>query len=41
VKRIHAALRRHRRLTLIVSVKATDAAGNTGRAKRRMKVRRG
>jgi hypothetical protein len=41
VKRIHAALRRHRRLTLTVSVKATDAAGNTGRAKRRLKVRRG
>jgi hypothetical protein len=41
VKRIHAALRRHRRLTLIVSVKATDAAGNTGRVQRRMKVRRG
>jgi Glucose / Sorbosone dehydrogenase len=41
VKRIHAALRRHRRLTLIVSVRATDAAGNTGRVQRRMKVRRG
>jgi hypothetical protein len=41
VKRIHAALRRHRRLTLIVSVTARDAAGNTGRVQRRLKVRRG
>jgi glucose/arabinose dehydrogenase len=41
VKRIHAALRRHRRRTLIVSVTARDAAGNTGRAHRRMKIRRG
>ena len=41
VKRIQAALRRHRRLTLRVSVTAKDAAGNTGRAQRRMKLRRG
>ena len=41
VKRVRGALRRHRRLTLIVSVTAKDAAGNTGRAQRRMKIRRG
>ena len=41
IKRIHRALRRHRRATLIVSVTAVDAAGNTGRVQRRLKVRRG
>jgi hypothetical protein len=40
VKRIRTALRRHPRLTLIVKVTAKDAAGNTGRVRRRMKVRR-
>ena len=41
VKRIHRALRRHKRVTMIVSVTAVDAAGNTGRVTRRLKVRRG
>jgi hypothetical protein len=41
VKRIRKALRRYRRRTLIVSVTAKDAAGNTGRAQRRMKIMRG
>jgi Glucose / Sorbosone dehydrogenase len=41
VKRIHQALRRHRRRTLVVKVTAKDAAGNTGRVQRRLKVRRG
>ena len=40
VKRIRKALRGHRRLTLVVSVTAKDATGNTGRAQRRMKIRR-
>jgi hypothetical protein len=39
-KRIRATLKRHRRATLVVSVSAGDAAGNTGHAKRRMKIRR-
>jgi glucose/arabinose dehydrogenase len=41
VRRIRKDLRRHRRLTLSVSVTADDAAGNTARAQRRMKIRRG
>ena len=41
VKRIYRALRRHRRVTLVVSVTAVDAAGNVGRVQRRLKVRRG
>jgi glucose/arabinose dehydrogenase len=41
VKRIHRALRRHKRVTLVVSVTAVDAAGNVGRVQRRLKVRRG
>jgi glucose/arabinose dehydrogenase len=40
VKRIRRSLRRHKRLTLRVSVTAVDAAGNTGHAKRRLKVKR-
>jgi hypothetical protein len=39
-KRIRATLKRHRRATLVVSVSAGDVAGNTGHAKRRMKIRR-
>jgi Glucose / Sorbosone dehydrogenase len=41
IKKIHRALRRHKRVTMTVSVVAVDAAGNTGRVKRRLKVRRG
>ena len=41
IKRIRRALRRHRRVTMTVSVTAVDAAGNTGRVKKRLKVRRG
>ena len=41
VKRIRRALRRHKRVTMVVSVTAVDAAGNTGRLQRRLKVRRG
>jgi glucose/arabinose dehydrogenase len=41
VKRIQRALRRHRRVTMLVSVTAIDAAGNSGRVQRRLKVRRG
>jgi hypothetical protein len=40
-RKLLRTLRRHRRTTLIVSVTAKDAAGNTGRVQRRMKVRRG
>jgi glucose/arabinose dehydrogenase len=40
VKRIRRSLRRHKRLTLRVSVTAVDAAGNTGHAQRRLKVKR-
>jgi len=40
VKRIRRSLRRHRHLTLRVSVTAVDAAGNTGRAVRRLTVKR-
>ena len=40
VKRIRRSLRRHKRLTLRVSVTAVDAAGNSRRATRRLKVRR-
>jgi hypothetical protein len=41
IKKIRRALRRHKRVTMTVSVVAVDAAGNTGRVKRRLKVRRG
>jgi len=41
VKRIRRSLRRHRHLTLRVSVTAVDAAGNTGHAARRLTVKRG
>jgi hypothetical protein len=41
IKRIHRALRRHRRVTMRVSVIAVDAAGNTGRLTRWLRVRRG
>jgi hypothetical protein len=41
IKRIHRALRRHKRVTMTVSVVAVDAAGNTGRVTKRLKVRRG
>ena len=41
IKRIHRALRRRQRVTLVVSVTAVDAAGNVGRVQRRLKVRRG
>jgi glucose/arabinose dehydrogenase len=41
VKRIRRSLRRHKHLTLRVSVTAVDAAGNTGHAQRRLKVKRG
>ena len=40
VKRIRRSLRRHKHLTLRVSVTAVDAAGNTGHAARRLKVKR-
>jgi hypothetical protein len=40
-KRIRRSLRRHKHLTLRVSVTAVDAAGNTGHAQRRLKVKRG
>jgi hypothetical protein len=39
-KKIRATLKRHRHATLVVSVSARDAAGNTSHAKRRMKIRR-
>ncbi|MEO8687069.1 MAG: PQQ-dependent sugar dehydrogenase [Solirubrobacteraceae bacterium] len=39
--KLRRTLKRHRRVTLVVSVVATDAAGNTGRVKRRVKIRRG
>ena len=41
IKRINRALRRNKRVTLVVSVTAVDAAGNVGRVQRRLKVRRG
>jgi hypothetical protein len=41
IKKIRRALRRRKRVTLVVSVIAVDAAGNTGRVQRRLKVRRG
>jgi len=41
VRKIRATLRRHRRATLVVAVAARDAAGNTGRVQRRLRVRRG
>ncbi len=41
IKRIRNALRRNRRVTMAVSATAVDAAGNTGRVQRRLKVRRG
>ena len=40
VRRIRRSLRRHRHLTLRVSVTAVDAAGNTGHAARRLTVKR-
>jgi glucose/arabinose dehydrogenase len=40
VKRIRRAVRRKRRVTMVVSVTAVDAAGNRGRVQRRLKVRR-
>jgi hypothetical protein len=40
VRRIRGALRRKRRITMVVSVRAVDAAGNVGRVQRRMKLRR-
>jgi glucose/arabinose dehydrogenase len=40
VKRIRRSLRRHKHLTLRVSVTAVDAAGNTGHAARRLTVKR-
>jgi glucose/arabinose dehydrogenase len=39
-RKILKALKRHRRVTIVVSVTARDAAGNTGRVRRRMKLRR-
>jgi glucose/arabinose dehydrogenase len=41
IKRIHRALRRHRRVTLTVAVTAVDAAGNNRRVTRKLKTRRG
>ncbi|HYI20256.1 MAG TPA: PQQ-dependent sugar dehydrogenase, partial [Solirubrobacteraceae bacterium] len=41
IKRIRNALRRNRRVTMVVAATAVDAAGNTGRVQRRLKVRRG
>ena len=41
IKRIRNALRRNRRVTMAVGATAVDAAGNTGRVQRRLKVRRG
>jgi hypothetical protein len=40
VRRIRRALRRHKHLTLRVSVTAVDAAGNTSHAARRLTVKR-
>jgi hypothetical protein len=40
-QRLRKLMRRQRRATLVVSVTARDAAGNTGRVQRRMKIRRG
>ena len=40
IKKIRRALRRHKRVTMTVTVTAVDAAGNTGRVQRRLKVRR-
>jgi glucose/arabinose dehydrogenase len=40
-KRLLRALHRHRRVTMVVSVVARDAAGNVGRVQRRLKIRRG
>jgi glucose/arabinose dehydrogenase len=39
-RRIYRAVKRHRRVTLVVSVTARDAAGNLGHASRRLKLRR-
>ena len=41
IKKIHRALRRHKRVTMVVKAVAVDAAGNRGRVTRRLKVRRG
>jgi hypothetical protein len=40
VQSIHRSLRRHKRVKLSVAVTAVDAAGNTSRASRKLKVRR-
>ena len=37
---IYRAVTRHRRVTLVVAVTATDAAGNVRRVQRRLKIRR-
>jgi Glucose / Sorbosone dehydrogenase len=39
-RRIYRAVTRHRRVTLVVAVTATDAAGNVRRVQRRLNVRR-
>jgi hypothetical protein len=41
IKKIRRALRRHKRVRMTVKVTAVDAAGNTGRVTKRLKVRRG
>ena len=41
IKKIHRALRRHKRVTMTVRLTAVDAAGNTGHVTKRLKVRRG
>ena len=41
IRKINRALRRHKRVTMTVKVVAVDAAGNTGRLTKRLKVRRG
>jgi hypothetical protein len=40
IKKIHRALRRHKRVTMTVRLTAVDAAGNTGHVTKRLKVRR-
>jgi len=40
-QRLRKLMQRQRRATLVVTVTARDAAGNTGRVQRRMKLRRG
>jgi Glucose / Sorbosone dehydrogenase len=41
IKRIRRALRKRKRVTMVVAVAAVDAAGNRGFVQRRLKVRRG